>query len=246
MKKLVTISICTLHFVMSMIMLIILPKNVPMELMNLKVSQLANKWLGLTHVILPFIVSLSMLFDKSQKQNMQKSFSRRDALAIIICYIWIIVGWTIFAINANPNVIGTKITLPYLSLVFIVICLVWSVFTYKIKNFNFSNPYKQKILIWLNYISVCIFFILATIGVIVKDNFIVLIIDAVFVVLYLLATLLVPKLLYNRIKFNHNLISQKFYVKGASKVKIESNKNLKRPVKIKPSRVKVLRRKNFS
>ena len=239
MNKLVTITISVLHFVLSMILIILLPNNVPIELAGSKVATLGSKWVNIIWAILPVIISLTMLIAKNKDSDKQKLlYKRRDIFATILSYLVIVFGWVLMSIANNKVKIGQTITVAIKSLIILALSLLWSVFVYKIKDFDFKDKYKKIILMWLFYYLSSIAFVLAAVGVITKDHLAVLIIDSVFVIVSILILTIVPNWYVkyiNKCLQDKPFSQQKFWVKGTAP-RVKYYNRTKTPSKIKPAK----------
>ena len=233
-----TLTITAIHFVLSMLFIILLPNTVPIELSGAKVAVVGSKWVNILWAILPVIISLTMLISKNKDQQKNKLlYKRRDIFATILSYVCIMLGWILMSISDNPATKGQTITIAIKSLVIMPLALVWSIFTYRIKNFAFKNKHKKVMTMWLFYYLSAVAFAIACVGVVTKDHIVVLIIDSVFILVSILITTVVPVLYAKKIEKLLNekpLSKQRFWVKGTA-VKVQTSTRIKVQSKIKPA-----------
>ena len=249
MKRFVTISICSLNFVMSMVLILLLPSTVPVEMKNFAVTKLGSKWLGLMFAIVPLVVSLTTLIRrKNASDKLLNTYNKRDSLALVICYAWIIVGWVIFSINNSEPTIGAKVTLPYISLIILVVSLVISIFAFRVKDFNMSNKYRKLIFMWMCLVVAGCLFVLSTCGVIIGEKLVILIVDSAFVFVVALSTPLpfvLDKMLQDRdesLGVNENA-NQKFSARRGNRDDYLIKTYDKARAKVTPAKVKSVKRK---
>ncbi len=183
MLKLTTITIALIHFILGMVFVIILPNSIVTQISPTKVVAIGSKWISLIWIIVPLLISCTLLIKKDKQLDKQKDFYKgRDIIAVVMTYAWVIVGWVLFAIANNTAIIGHVITIPVKSLAILSFSLVWSIFVYRLLSFDFKSIIARNVLIWLFYILSAIAFALGCFGIMFKDNLVVLIFDAVLVV----------------------------------------------------------------